>query len=184
MFLIDFSFLLFLLAGILHVYQQQIMNSVLKDHWDYYMHFSETRLKILLILSTRWHWFTPVKQSQCYAGWPENSPTGFTSKADSAPAQPLKLPPVMYVWDRPSSLCVTTPTFIQVICGFVTSQRSWVVMQGSATPREDLIKTSRPWRESSFKGMFFPVYISLVWNFRRFKFGYQSVLNDIQKSKH
>ena len=106
----------------------------------------------VVLCPVRWYWFTPVRLSPCCKGWPENSQIGFISRASSAQAQSLKLPPVMSSCVQPSNHCATTLTSTQVIHGSATSQRSWAVMPGSTTPREDSIKNSRQRRKCSLKG--------------------------------
>ncbi len=106
----------------------------------------------LVLCPIRSRWFTLLRLSQCCAGWPVNSQTGFTSRASSAQAQSLKLPPVTFACVRPSSRCATTLTFVRASLGSATSQTTWAVMPGSSTMREDAHKNSRPRRRNSFKG--------------------------------
>lgn len=58
----------------------------------------------------------------------------------------MKLLSVTYVCVQPSSLCATTLTSVQASRGSATSQRIWVVIPGSITPKEGLKKTSWPQR--------------------------------------
>ena len=95
-------------------------------------------------------WFTLARLFQCWTGWTVNNLTGFTSGASSARAHCLKLPSVTSAYVQ-FGRCATTPTSIQASLGSAISQRSWAVMPGSATTREDSKVTWRPTRISSFK---------------------------------
>ena len=106
----------------------------------------------LILGPFRWHGFTPVRLSQCCKGWPENSQTGFIFGASSVQVQSLNLPSAMSSCVLPSSRCATTLTSIQVNRGSATSRRTWAVMPGLTTPREESSQNSRARRTRSLKG--------------------------------